>query len=217
MEAGQKGTCRYCGESLVLVHEFRRWHDDWNGPLFWRHEDLDRGQCQSAWDDPGVHCANTDNRVQAPHGLPREWCWWQKDDGHHCQKAVRDENLAGHFYACGVHMKKFVFEMETRARRLKMKDDEEARQAMEEWEFDIYQEAMGRLHMFNPELFPNETIRDVYGKRLMSSDHYIKVDIADLERYIRELTAYAPSGGRTSLWEDDDSLQGLFEQPQEAG
>lgn len=208
MEEGTKDICRFCRAEIVLVRETRHWGP---GQWFWRHTDVERGQCNTAWDDIGVHCANVENRFTAPGALPEHWCWWLKEDGHYCKKAIRDENLGAHLYACGVHMRKFVQDKEYRDQRQRKAEDEEARKAMEEWELGIYNEAMARLHSYNPALFPNRQI-DTMGRTWKAWDRTIKLDIADFERWIRELMAYAPGGGGESSGQDDDSLSGLFEQ-----
>lgn len=211
MEEGKQATCRFCRQPIVTVHEINRW--DMKGPLYWRHTDLERGNYRTEWDDHGAHCANTDNRPTAPHALPMEFCWMMKDDGFRCPKPVRDENMQGHFYACGTHMKKFVQQKEWAERRANEAENQESRAAMEEWEYGIYTEAMARLHECNAELFPHATIDR---PRWKSWDRKVEVDIADFERWIRELMAYAPGRGGKSSRQDDDSLLGLFEQPQEA-
>jgi hypothetical protein len=207
MEEGTKGTCRYCRQEITMVREIDRWHGHLLGP-FWRHTDIERGDCKSSWDDMGAHCANTDNRIQAPHAMPVEWCWTMREDGHYCEKPVRHENIEGHLYACGVHMKKFVENKEYLESRKQAREDQESREAMEEWEHGIYSEALARLNEANPELFPQAKIQRSNWRRWSRT---VEVDIADFERWIRELMAYAPGGGGETLWQDDDSVSGLFE------
>lgn len=205
------GTCRKCGKTI----EFRKNRkpsddtDKWRTWEQWRTEfttfegEEDTGTCEGQW---GGH-------------RPVEWCCWNKGSGDPCHKRIKAEDIAGEFYACGVHMKNEIAQHKKDQDRREAEERKQEARALAEWEGEIYLKAFDNIRAAFPDMEfrltkdghgyrsddrkgfrENVTEKERWGEGVLTVRKYVMVDMlalqdalsALLERTARELTAEQP-------------------------
>jgi hypothetical protein len=168
---GDTGTCRACGKKI----SYKINPTAWDTTPMWG-DDEGSFACKTK----GVH-------------VPQEWCMWRKGDGHACGRRVKPEDILGGFAACGQHMKMELKQHEENRREEERREREQEKQAMLQWEAEVYTQAWDDLHKTFGELIPKALGRDALVRKNWNKteiylvDNDISLDMIELRDAVYEL------------------------------
>lgn len=181
-------TCRHCGQALQPRRSQFSWMSGWYSSIPESGPQSEVSQ-ERQGSDPLAKCSD------GSWHSPKELCDYPKNEGGNCSNPVKHEDLESSNYACGIHMKRFLEDVEREKRRRQLEKERKELKEMRAWELGIYQEAYDRLTAIDQDLFSadDRPKGDSWNGRFNKN---VTVDIVTLERWMRsyaEDTAAADS------------------------